>query len=97
MATVEIENPNGGWTPTSATGFPKISPPARLAGSHVALFGNNKPNVDIFLHELSRKLRDVNGVAETAIFGKLSAAFPAPEDVLDKVARYQLAINAVGD
>lgn len=66
-----------------------------LVGRRVLLFSNNKPNVNIFLDELEMHLRR-DGV-HTSRLHKLSSAFPAPPDVLDKVKEYEFAINAVAD
>ena len=66
-----------------------------LVGRRVLLFSNNKPNVDIFLDELETQLR--HGGVQTSRLHKLSSAFPAPPDVLDKVKEYEFAINAVAD
>lgn len=66
-----------------------------LVGRRVLLFSNNKPNVGIFLDELELQLQG-QGV-HTGRLHKLSSAFPAPPDVLDKVKEYEFAINAVAD
>jgi hypothetical protein len=97
MSGVIIVNPMAGTTPASERTFAPATVPADLAGSSLVLFGNNKPNVDIFLDELERSLLGAKRVASVQRLGKLSAAFPAPPDVLDKVARHRIAVNAVGD
>jgi hypothetical protein len=95
-----IDNPIGGHTEAvaiEASGVAEVQAPRDLAGAHVVLFGNNKPNVDLLFDELSSLLREQHRVAKTAVRNKLSAAFPAPLDVLDEVTAYQIAINGVGD
>jgi hypothetical protein len=97
---ITIDNPTGGHSqPTTefAWDASAIRAPSQLEGSDVVLFGNNKPNVDLLYETMATLLSDEHHVGRTAVLSKLSAAFPAPPDVVDEVAAYQIAVNGVGD
>lgn len=96
MTYVEVIHPGGGL-------IERAAPPSvlnrlqELDAQQLALFSNNKPNVDIFYDELSRLLLASKAVAGISRVKKLSSAFPAGPQEIEAATAAQLVINAVGD
>lgn len=69
-----------------------------LRGRKVALFSNNKPNVDHLYNRLRELLKEVHGVSDVILCGKSRASRAATEEELaPALENADLTIVAIGD
>jgi len=86
--------------PTAGGNRPKIALAARpmdLAGKVVGLIDNTKEQADVILETVADELRRRYGVAKVVIRRKEHFSKPAPERMIDEMAReVQVAAAALG-
>ena len=69
-----------------------------LKGMTVGIIDNHKRNVDVYVAELGRVLKDEYGVAKVVTYRKASQSIPTPADVLDSLAaECDAIVHAVAD
>ena len=71
--------------------------PMDLAGKVVAMIDNTKEQADVILEAVAGALRERYGVAKVVIRRKDHFSKPAPQDMIDQLAREaQVAVAALG-
>jgi len=82
-------------TPEAAALAPR---PADLRGLTVGLLENRKHNAGLFLRELGRLLVERHGARGVLLRGKASIVMPAPDEIMDELARKcGVVVAGVGD
>ena len=90
-----VFDPTDGPTPKSFSRARRLS---SLTGKVVGLLDNGKPNSDRLLHEIQELLRRKAGVTQFVVVRKPSSGRPAPDGMLDDLARRtQAVIAGIGD
>jgi hypothetical protein len=80
------------------TGLPHQARLRTLEGMRVGLLDNNHPNVDVYLAEAERLLKEDYGVAEVIYLRKVNAsARAAPSLLHELVTRADAIVHAVAD
>ncbi|MBI4191337.1 MAG: hypothetical protein HY525_12470 [Betaproteobacteria bacterium] len=95
-----MANDLGFTDPTAVRSKAKITMaprPADLAGKVVGLLDNSKEQADVILQTLGDALRERYGVARVVIRRTESYTKPAPEEMINEMAKeVQVAIAALG-
>ena len=95
-----MANDLGFTDPTAVRGKAKIAMaprPVDLAGKVVGLLDNSKEQADVILQTLGDALRERYGVARVVIRRTESYTKPAPEDMINEMAKeVDVAIAALG-
>jgi hypothetical protein len=97
LATAEVVllDPTAEDEPEETPLTPRLS---SLAGIKIGLLDNTHRNVDIYMEEAERILREEYGVAEVVYLRKANANSAAPPAVLQEmVSRADAVVHAVAD
>ncbi len=90
-----VFDPTEGTVPHAFAMAPRLG---NLAGAVIGMIDNGKTKSDQLLAALQRVLRDEAGVADFVVVRKPSAGKPAPDPMLDDLARRTRAvITGIGD
>lgn len=90
-----VFDPTEGAVPREFTMAPRLN---TLAGAVIGVVDNGKTKSDQLLTALQRVLREEAGVADFVVVRKPSPGKPAPDPMLDDLARRTRAvITGVGD
>ncbi len=82
----------------AGTPFRRADRPVNLRGKVIGLMDNGKPKSNLLLRELDALLRAEAGVSNVIVLRKPSAFRPAPDELLDDLARRADAVvTGIGD
>jgi hypothetical protein len=92
--TYRVLNPTSETSATQSLLAPRLT---TVKGATVGLISNGKEGSKGFFSHLTHLLKEELGVANVVLRHKPNYSAPAPLDIIDEAAQWDLAITGLGD